>query len=60
MKIHFVGIGGAGMCGLAKIALAQGHQVSGSEIADKDSLSELRSLGACVLREHRPSNVEGA
>ena len=59
MKIHFVGIGGAGMCGVAKIALNQGHQVSGSEIADRDSLNELRSLGARIFREHRPNNTEG-
>src|SRR3989344_6111701 len=59
MKIHFVGIGGAGMCGVAKIALTQGHRVSGSELAQRESLNELRDLGAHIFREHKPSNVEG-
>ncbi len=59
MKIYFVGIGGAGICGVAKIALFQGHQVSGSEIADRESLKELRNLGARIFHEHQSSNVEG-
>lgn len=59
MKIHFVGIGGEGMSGLAKLALSQGHEVTGSDIAPKQSLQELETLGARIFREHQPKYVHG-
>lgn len=59
MKIHFIGIGGEGMCGVAKVALSQGHIVSGSEITPKRWLAELEQLGAKIYPVHDPSNVVG-
>lgn len=60
MRLYFVGIGGEGMCGTAKLALDNGHIVSGSELAPKIGLSELENLGAVIFREHRSENVSGA
>lgn len=51
-RIHFVGIGGAGMVGLARIMLAQGYCVSGSDRSDSPALAALRALGAQVHVGH--------
>ena len=59
MKIHFVGIGGEGMSGLAKLALSQRHQVTGSDISPKQSLRELETLGARIFRDHSPEYLHG-
>ena len=48
-KIHFIGIGGSGMSGLARIALSDGISVSGSDAKDSTVLSALAALGAVVL-----------
>lgn len=50
--IHFVGIGGAGMSGIAEMLLAQGYAVSGTDLADSATLQRLASLGARVSRGH--------
>jgi UDP-N-acetylmuramate--alanine ligase len=50
--IHLVGVGGAGMSGLARLALARGHKVSGSDAADTPVLAVLRALGADVWAGH--------
>ncbi len=50
--VHFVGIGGAGMIGLARILLAQGYRVSGSDRSDSPALETLRTLGAVVHLGH--------
>lgn len=55
--IHFIGIGGAGMSGLAEIALARGIAVSGSDLSDSAKLKELRKLGAKIHIGHKASNV---
>jgi UDP-N-acetylmuramate--alanine ligase len=47
-RVHFVGIGGAGMSGIARIMLARGITVSGSDSADSAALAELAALGARV------------
>jgi len=60
MKIHFIGIGGEGMYGVARLALAQGHQVSGSELAERSTAYRLGKLGVAVYRTHHASNVQGA
>jgi UDP-N-acetylmuramate-alanine ligase len=49
-RVHFVGIGGAGMSGIARIMLARGLPVSGSDAKDSVTLAALRALGATVLR----------
>jgi UDP-N-acetylmuramate--alanine ligase len=59
-KIHFIGIGGAGMSGLARIALADGISVSGSDAKDSSVLTALRALGAEVYASHEAVHVHGA
>lgn len=55
--IHFIGIGGISMSGIAKILLNNGIKVSGSDMQDSDSVKELRSLGATVYVGHDASNI---
>jgi len=59
-KLHFIGIGGAGMSGLARIALTHGAQVSGSDEKDSSVLAALSALGATVFSSHNAENVQGA
>lgn len=59
-KIHFIGIGGSGMSGLARIALADGISVSGSDSKDSTVLTALAALGATIYRSHEASNVDHA
>ena len=59
-RIHFVGIGGAGMGGIAEVLVNEGYNVSGSDIAPNAVTERLISLGASVQFGHAASNVEGA
>jgi UDP-N-acetylmuramate--alanine ligase len=59
-QIHFVGIGGIGMCGLAELLLAQGYAVSGSDLASGATVERLRRLGARVAIGHDPGHVGAA
>ena len=59
-RIHFVGIGGIGMCGLAELLRAQGYQVTGSDVAEGPTVARLRSLGVAVAIGHEAKHVEGA
>jgi len=59
-RIHFVGIGGAGMGGIAEVLLNQGYQISGSDIANNANTERLQSLGATVCIGHQPEHIEGA
>jgi UDP-N-acetylmuramate--alanine ligase len=59
-KVHFVGIGGAGMSGVAKIMLARGIAVSGSDSADSALLGELAAAGARVRVGHAAENLGDA
>lgn len=56
-KIHFIGIGGIGMSGLARILLSQGKQVSGSDLKMSPLLEELAKAGAQVYDHHDPSHL---
>jgi UDP-N-acetylmuramate--alanine ligase len=56
-RVHFVGIGGGGMSGIARIMLARGVEVSGSDAKDARVLSALRVLGARVEVGHAPSHL---
>ena len=56
-RVHFVGIGGAGMSGIARIMLARGLPVSGSDAKDSVTLAALRALGATVFVGHAAGNV---
>lgn len=58
--IHFVGIGGAGMCGIAEVLLNQGYQITGSDLKDSTVTQRLTMLGANVFIGHRPENVSEA
>ncbi|QIM64008.1 UDP-N-acetylmuramate--L-alanine ligase [Frederiksenia canicola] len=59
-QIHFVGIGGAGMSGIAEVLLNEGYQISGSDIADGAVTQRLAKAGAKIFFGHRGENIEGA
>ncbi len=56
--VHFVGIGGMGMSGIAEVLLNLGYEVSGSDLHDSETTRRLRSLGAKVLIGHGEDNLE--
>lgn len=56
-RIHFIGLGGAGMSGIARIMLAKGINISGSDAKDSSVLSGLKTLGAQVFIGHDASNI---
>ncbi len=58
--IHFVGIGGIGMSGLAQVLLTLGYEVSGSDLRSTMITKNLRSKGATVFQGHSGDNVKGA
>ena len=58
--IHFVGIGGAGMCGIAEVLKNQGYKVSGSDIKASKTTAQLEENGIKVHIGHRPENIQGA
>lgn len=59
-RIHFVGIGGAGMGGIAEVLLNQGYQISGSDLAENTNTERLRAFGAEIFIGHQASNVSTA
>ena len=59
-KVHFVGIGGAGMSGIAEVMLTQGFQVSGSDLGSNAATRRLESLGARVIQGHAAENIQDA
>ncbi len=59
-RVHLVGIGGAGMSGIARVLLARGGQVSGSDAKDSRAVTELRALGATVHLGHDAAHTVGA
>tara|TARA_B100001250_G_scaffold204822_1_gene175817 strand:- start:1858 stop:3252 length:1395 start_codon:yes stop_codon:yes gene_type:complete len=59
-NIHFVGIGGAGMVGIARVLLQKGYKISGSDISDSNELKKLRKDGAKVYIGHSKENISGA
>ena len=59
-RVHFVGIGGSGMSGLARIAISHGIKVSGSDSSDSSVLNALRALGAEIFIGHQAENISGA
>ncbi|TDT37878.1 UDP-N-acetylmuramate--L-alanine ligase [Halospina denitrificans] len=59
-RIHFVGIGGAGMSGIAEVLYNQGYEVVGSDIRDSATTEHLRALGIAVAIGHRRENAEAA
>ena len=59
-SIHFVGIGGAGMIGIARVLLKKGYKISGSDISDSIELRKLKKDGAKVFIGHDKENIRGA
>jgi UDP-N-acetylmuramate--alanine ligase len=59
-RIHFVGIGGAGMSGIAEVLVNLGYQVSGSDLTRNAAVMRLTSLGVSVSIEHKKENIQGA
>jgi UDP-N-acetylmuramate--alanine ligase len=59
-KLHFIGIGGIGMSGIAEVLLNQGFQITGSDLQDSDIIAHLRTLGADVKIGHHADNVSDA
>ena len=58
--IHFVGIGGSGMSGIAEVLVNLGYRVSGSDVSSNAATQRLATLGAQVMRGHDAANVAGA
>jgi len=58
--IHFVGIGGIGMSGIAEVLLNLGYKVSGSDLKNSSVTQRLASLGATTFEGHRAENIAGA
>ena len=50
--VHFVGIGGSGMCGIARIMLDLGYRVTGSDLRSSTATEKLEALGATCFRGH--------
>jgi UDP-N-acetylmuramoylalanine-D-glutamate ligase len=59
-RIHFVGIGGTGMSGLAEVVLTMGYGVSGSDLSQSEVTDRLGSLGATIFVGHSAAHVVGA
>ena len=59
-RIHFVGIGGIGMSGIAEVLLNLGYKVSGSDLKSSVVTQRLASLGATIFEGHRAENVSGS
>ncbi|MGN0536658.1 MAG: UDP-N-acetylmuramate--L-alanine ligase [Acutalibacteraceae bacterium] len=59
-RIHFVGIGGSGMCPLAEILYHEGYEITGSDMNESDTLERIRSYGIKVTMGHFAENVNGA
>jgi UDP-N-acetylmuramate--alanine ligase len=58
--IHFIGIGGAGMCGIAEVLLNQGYKITGSDLNDSATTKRLRTMGARIFIGHEAKNVSKA
>jgi UDP-N-acetylmuramate--alanine ligase len=58
--IHFVGIGGAGMCGIAEVLLNQGYGITGSDLKESSNTKRLSRMGATVFIGHKSGNVKDA
>ena len=59
-RVHFVGIGGAGMSGIAEVLVTQGYAVSGSDLADSAATRRLARLGATIALGHSAANIANA
>src|SRR5690348_13083815 len=58
--LHFVGIGGAGMGGIAEVLLNQGFKITGSDPSDNAMTRRLKNLGVMIYSTHSATNIQGA
>jgi len=58
-RVHFIGIGGSGMSGIAEVLATLGYQVSGSDLTESPATRRLASLGVRIMLRHEKENVEG-
>lgn len=56
-KVHFIGIGGSGMSGIARMLINSGHEVTGSDVRESNNITELRKLGAVINIGHDANNL---
>ncbi|MDA0275747.1 MAG: Mur ligase domain-containing protein, partial [Proteobacteria bacterium] len=59
-RIHFVGIGGSGMSGIAEVLANMGYEVSGSDLAESAATRRLVRLGVVVRLAHEAAHIQGA
>ena len=59
-RVHFVGIGGIGMSGIAEVLLNLGYEVSGSDLRASSVTARLATMGAVIQQGHQPENVDGS
>ena len=59
-RIHFIGIGGSGMCPLAEILMSEGFEIQGSDMNEGETLDKIKSYGIPVFMGHRAENIDGA
>ncbi|MDY7025480.1 MAG: UDP-N-acetylmuramate--L-alanine ligase [Pseudomonadota bacterium] len=59
-KMHFIGIGGSGMCGIAEVMFNQGYLVSGSDIQRSAVTDRLEAMGVTICIGHEAQNIQGA
>lgn len=59
-QIHFIGIGGVGMCGIAEVLHNQGYRITGSDAGESTTVQRLKSLGIPVYLGHKAEHIEGA
>src|SRR3989442_14880181 len=59
MKVHLMGVGGAGVSALARVFLARGDEVSGCDIKESDTTAELEEAGVDISIDHDPEHVLG-
>ena len=57
-RMHFIGIGGIGMSGIAEILINLGYEVSGSDLRSSEQTRRLEGMGATVYTGHAPSNIK--
>ena len=59
-RVHFVGIGGVGMCGIAEVLLNLGYEISGSDLGSNVATQRLEKQGAIIFKGHSEKNIESA
>lgn len=58
LKLHFIGIGGIGMSGIAKVLINLGYQISGSDLSTNETIDKLKASGALIYQGHQSSNIK--